>query len=61
MKKVKKLESCYSPNYDITFILEETYKDGIIISSKVKGFYYGEPNEEATKYFNGRTKCKYDW
>lgn len=57
----KKLESCYSPSYDITFILEETYKDGEIISSEVKGFYYGEPDEEATEYFNGKLKATYEW
>ena len=59
--KEKKLESCYSPYYDITFIMEEIYKDGEVISSEVKGFYYGEPDEESTKYFNGKRKCKYDW
>lgn len=58
--KVKKLESCYSPSYDITFIMEETYKDGEIISSEVKGFYYGEPDEEATEYFNGKLKAEYE-
>lgn len=57
----KKLESCYSPSYDITFIMEETYKDGEIISSEVKGFYYGEPDEESTKKFNGKLKAKYEW
>ena len=57
----KKLESCYSPSYDITFIMEETYKDGEIISSEVKGFYYGEPDEESTEYFNGKLKAEYDW
>ena len=57
----KKLESCYSPSYDITFIMEETYKDGEIISSEVKGFYYGEPDEEATKEFNGKLKATYEW
>lgn len=59
--KEKKLESCYCPSYDITFIMEETYKDGEIISSEVKGFYYGEPDEESTEYFNGKRKCKYDF
>lgn len=42
----------YSHESDMTFIIEETKdKDKTIIS--VVGFYFGEPDEEATKKFNG--------
>jgi hypothetical protein len=36
----KKIETCYSPSADITFIMEETYKGGKFVSTEVKGFYY---------------------
>lgn len=43
--KEKKLESCYCPSYNITFIMEEIYIN----------------DEEATKTFYGKLKCKYEW
>ena len=59
--KEKKLYACYARNDDITFIMEDTYKNGEIISTEVKGFYYGEPDEKSTEYFNGKRKAKFDW
>lgn len=42
----------YSPQYDMTFIVkEQIYEDKITI--EVTGFYYGEPNDEDTKMFDG--------
>lgn len=55
----KTIESCYSPTADITFIIEDIWKDGEAISTEVKGFYYGEPDEESTKYFYGKLKAEY--
>lgn len=52
----KKIETCYSPSADITFIMEETYKGGKFVSMEVKGFYYGEPDEEMTKQCYGVLK-----
>jgi len=42
----------YSHESDMTFIVKETKEDNKTIISVV-GFYFGEPNEEATKEFNG--------
>lgn len=42
----------YSEKSDMTFIMKET-PDGNKQTISVVGFYFGEPNEEATKTFNG--------
>jgi len=39
----------YAKEDDITFIMEDT--DNTI---SVKGFYFGEPDEKATKEFTGK-------
>ena len=57
----KEIYDCYSPSGDITFIMEDTYKNGEIVSTEVKGFYYGEPDEKSTKDFYGKRKAKFDW
>ena len=44
----------YAPNYDITFVMEEKFtEDGDPYSLEVKGFYYGEPDEQSNKTFYG--------
>ena len=60
MKK-KEIYACYARNDDITFIMEETYKNGEVISTEVKGFYYGEPDEKANNDFYGKLKAKFKW
>ena len=58
----KEIYTCYSENADITFIMEEiTDDDGELISQEVKGFYYGEPDEENIKLFYGSLKAEFDW
>ena len=52
----KEIYTCYSPSADITFIMEDVFRDNEYISTEVKGFYYGEPDEEATEYFYGDLK-----
>lgn len=59
--KHKEVYTCYSPEGDITFIMEDTYKNNEIISTEVKGFYYGETDEKANEVFYGKTKAKFDW
>lgn len=52
----------YSENGDITFLMEEIWDGEDPVESKVVGFYYGEPNEEDTKYFAHRgVIAKYDY
>lgn len=48
----------YAPEHDLTFIMEETYNDdGEPVSLEVKGFYYGEPNDECNKTFYNDLKA----
>lgn len=44
----------YSESADMTFIMEGT-SDGKTSTMSVVGFYFGEPTEEDTKYFRGKT------
>lgn len=56
----KEIYTCYSPDTDITFIMEDIYnKNNELISTEVKGFYYGETTEENTKEFYGKLKADY--
>lgn len=57
----KEIYAIYS-NSDITFIMEDTYNDsGDILSTECVGFYYGEPDEESTRYFVGKLKARFIW
>lgn len=50
----KKIETGYIPELDRTVIFENTFKDNQfhdIASTKIIGWYFGEPNEEDTKIF----------
>lgn len=47
------LYTVYSPEGDMTFIMEDTYENGDLVSVEVVGFYLGKPNEEHTcKYYD---------
>lgn len=50
-----KIYTAYSSEADITFIMEDTEH-----TSSVVGFYYGEPNEEATKRYRGKLVAKFE-
>ena len=45
------IDTMYSPEGDITFIMEYTYRKGDIVAEKVIGFYHGEPDEKDTKIY----------
>ena len=45
----------FSEEADITFIMEDEGN-----KTSVVGFYYGEPNEEATKTFYGKLVAEYE-
>lgn len=53
----------YSPNYDITFVMQDTIdsKTGEVLTTKVTGFYYGEPEDRYNELYNGKPTCKYDF
>ena len=51
----------YSTEADITFIMQDIF-DGSTkecISTEVKGFYYGEPNDNLTTEYNGKLKAEF--
>jgi hypothetical protein len=45
--------TAYAEKDDLTFIMEETEKDGKTTVTVV-GFYYGEPSEELTEEYTGK-------
>ena len=54
------IETDHAPKMDITFIMEHLETDdGEPIQSAVVGWYYGEPNEENTAYYIGKTTATY--
>jgi hypothetical protein len=49
-----KVYGVYAPEHDLTFVMEEKFTDsGEPYTLEVKGFYYGAPDDEATKIFYG--------
>lgn len=57
----KTIYTAYVPETDMTFILEDILRiDGEVASTEVKGFYFGEPNDEATKEFYGKIKAVFE-
>ena len=60
IKTITEIQTAYSPETDITFILKEiTSVEGDLISTEVVGFYYGAPNEQDTRDYLGHLKAEY--
>ncbi|VIG16530.1 Uncharacterised protein [Clostridioides difficile] len=51
----EKIYTLYSQEGDITFIMKDCSN-----STSVIGFYYGEPNEEATKKYIGNCTAYFE-
>ena len=51
----------YSKDHNITFIMEDIYDEEYeyLLSTSVKGFYYGEPDEELTAKYYGDLKADF--
>ena len=49
----------YAPNVDKSFIMKEVYNDGEPVSAEVVGWYWGEPDDDATEMYVGRLKAEY--
>lgn len=61
MSKNKKIYTIYTPNDDITFIMEESYNGKEqLIALECKGFYFGEPDERSTRAFYNDYKAEFD-
>lgn len=54
-----KIYEIYSKESDITFILEDTFLNDELISTELKGFYFGEPTKFDTQVFYGQLKADY--
>ena len=58
----KELYGVYAPNWDITFVMEDTTdQNGEIVSTECVGWYYGEPTDVDNETFKGKLKVRYDW
>lgn len=56
--KRRELYGAYSPEADMTFVVETIYEETDAretITTGVCGFYFGEPSDEVTESFDGRT------
>lgn len=53
----KTVYECYSSDGDMTFIMEDIWDNDELVSTEVKGFYFGEPNEKCTEIFYGKLKA----
>jgi hypothetical protein len=49
----------YSEESDMTFIMEDVWNDGDLISTECKGFYFGIPDEKLTKVYYGKLKAEF--
>ena len=49
----------YQKNYDMTFIMVDTWEDDNLISTECVGWYHGEESKESTEYFTGKLKATY--
>ena len=48
----------YAESDDMTFIMEKSKTNDDELVVEVKGFYYGEPNDQATKEYYGNLKAE---
>lgn len=55
----KEIYTTYAPDTDITFIMEDVWNGEELVSMEVKGFYFGEPDEDGTKEFYGGLKAEF--
>ena len=56
---MKTVYNVYSEDGGMTFIMEDTYKKDKLISTEVKGFYFGRPDEKTSKLYYGDLKAEY--
>ena len=50
----------YSEEADMTFIMKDMCEGEVVVSTEVIGFYYGEPDEEATEANTGCLKAEFE-
>jgi hypothetical protein len=60
---IKTVWTVYSQEGDMTIIFEDVVlasDEDVVISTEQKGFYFGEPIEELTNLYYGKTKIDFD-
>lgn len=58
--RVEKIETAYSDDRDMTFILKDTRnEDGVLLSTEVIGFYFGRPDEKLTEKYSYDLKATF--
>lgn len=60
---IKKVYGEYLSSQDMTIIFEDVInkENGMLISTEIKGFYYGDPSiENIEQYQHGELKAKFD-
>lgn len=55
-----KVYGVYAGSDDLTFIMEDVNNGDATVSTEVKGFYHGEPDDNNIKQFYGKLKAQYD-
>lgn len=58
---IRDRRAVYAKNDDMTFIVVDEIDDstGEVLSTAVTGFYFGEPDDEATEEFDGKPTAYY--
>lgn len=61
METKKIIYTAYCETTDTTIIFEDVQniETGDILSTEVKGFYFGEPKDEANKQYYGKLKAEF--
>lgn len=59
MKTTTKVYQGYSDELDITTIFEDTLIADEVVSTEIKGFYYGRPDNEGLESFYGKSKATF--
>ena len=59
--KTKDTYAVYASVGDMTFIVQDTYKNGELLSTEVIGFHYGEPDANSVDWYSGKRKARYKW
>jgi hypothetical protein len=56
---LKIIYTTYSEELDVTIIFEDIVENEKTISTEIKGFYFGSPNNESTSTFYGKLKAEF--
>ena len=58
LKDGKFIKTIYDEEDDVTLLVENSFKEGKRSGYRILGFYFGQPNEDATKNYSNPEKIK---